>query len=921
MFGKLGELTTLATCEGPDLILISETWCNAEICDAALSIPGYSLETDLRKDRQDTRNGIGGGLLVYSKRGAKLESCPKYESSNFNQFCALSILTNDSPLNIILLYRPPSSGADNMKELCSLLRQLNNNTLVIGDFNMPGVNWEELMGERKLDEFLETMEAEGLEQLVNFSTHNKGNILDLVVSKECNVTSVSEFGRLGNSDHSLIQVLVNIGGREKVKEERRPDWRKADFDNMRWALGCIDWRGEFYNKNLDEMWDSFKDIIHNICNTSVPVSTPRDPDKPPWLTRELIRLVRRKNRAWRSAKLYSCEETWRNYGELAKETRKKITNAKRNMERRLANSEDKGGTKFSRYIKSKSKTKTTIGPLKNSDGNLSNSLGDMTEILNTYFASVFQEEDLTSVPEKERETEVTLSLIEISVQKVRDKINKIKYHSAAGPDGITSMFLKETKNQIASPLSMIFAKSLEDGRVPCDWKKANVTPIFKKGAKSEPKNYRPVSLTSIPCKLLERIIKDELTKHLEENNLINKSQHGFTKGKSCATNLVEFLEAATKLVDEGLAADVFYLDFSKAFDMVPRERLLLKLEAKGISGKLLEWIRDWLSGRTQCVVLGSTKSSSCEVKSGVPQGTVLGPVLFSVQIDDIDIYTAGLLDLLVKFADDTKGLKKIADESDRRQLQEALNNLVRWAKDWGMSYNVEKCKIMHLGRANPQYEYTMGGVPLTVVVEEKDIGVVVHNSLKPARQCKKAADTAGAVLKTISKNFHYRDKKVFLKLYKTYVRPHLEFSTQAWSPWLEADKKMLENIQERAVKMISGLQGTSYEEKCREVGLESLESRRKTQDLVMTFREVAKGGGPRGGALELIGKEGNRTTRFSADEKNIIPRRSRLDLRKNFFTNRAADSWNSLDKETKRAPTVNSFKNRLKTLRNGGRPS
>ena len=143
-----------------------------------------------------------------------------------------------------------------------------------------------------------------------------------------------------------------------------------------------------------------------------------------------------------------------------------------------------------------------------------------------------------------------------------------------------------------------------------------------------------------------------------------------------------------------------------------------------------------------------------------------------------------------------------------------------------MRYNVEKCKIMHLGRQNRQYTYTMDGKELRTVTEEKDVGVLVHNSLKPSKHCKKAADTAGAVLKSISRNFHYRDRHLFLCLYKQYVRPHLEFSSQAWAPWLETDKTALEKVQEKAVRMVSGLQGKTYAERCEELGLETLENRR-----------------------------------------------------------------------------------------------
>ena len=194
---------------------------------------------------------------------------------------------------------------------------------------------------------------------------------------------------------------------------------------------------------------------------------------------------------------------------------------------------------------------------------------------------------------------------------------------------------------------------MEEGRVPEDWKIENVTLIFKKGSKGDPGNYRPVSLTSVCCKMMESIIRDAITEHLDMNKLINASQHGFSKGRSCATNLLEFLDKVTKVVDEGKPLDVIFLDFAKAFDKVPIKRLLKNRYAHEIRGKLLKWIADWLTNRTQRVALNGQFSSWINVLSGVPQGSVLGQLLFIIYINDIN-KAAESLDIIRKFSDDTK---------------------------------------------------------------------------------------------------------------------------------------------------------------------------------------------------------------------------------------------------------------------------
>ena len=228
---------------------------------------------------------------------------------------------------------------------------------------------------------------------------------------------------------------------------------------------------------------------------------------------------------------------------------------------------------------------------------------------------------------------------------------------------------------------------MREGVVPEDWRIANVTPIFKKGSRTNPSNYRPVSLTSVPGKVMESLVKNTMMDFLTRNKLIRKSQHGFMPAKSCTTNLLEFLEVATRVVDEGNNMDVVYLDFSKAFDLVPRKRLLSKLKAHGFGGPLLNWIDKWLRDRKQRVVLNGKASSWATVKSGVPQGSILGPILFAIFVNDLEDEIE--VTVLVKFADDTKLGQEIKSREDCEQLQLALNALERWAARWGMSFNTE----------------------------------------------------------------------------------------------------------------------------------------------------------------------------------------------------------------------------------------
>ncbi len=279
---------------------------------------------------------------------------------------------------------------------------------------------------------------------------------------------------------------------------------------------------------------------------------------------------------------------------------------------------------------------------------------------------------------------------------------------------------------------------MEEGVVPADWRIANITPIFKKGSRADPGNYRPVSLTSIPGKIMEKVIKEEIEQHLNRHNLLQKSQHGFVRGRSCTTNILEYLEEVTSILDGGDCVDAVYLDFSKAFDKVPTSRLLEKVKAHGITGKVHDWLKAWLTGRTQRVLLNGRKSSWKPVTSGVPQGSVLGPVLFVIYINDLEDNFSEVVTVLKKFADDTKLAQKITCHADSEVLQSCLDKLWEWGERWGKYFNAEKCYVMHIGTNNPHYTYTLGSSQLGSTEEEKDIGVSITNNMKPGRQCEKA---------------------------------------------------------------------------------------------------------------------------------------------------------------------------------------
>jgi len=599
---------------------------------------------------------------------------------------------------------------------------------------------------------------------------------------------------------------------------------------------------------------------------------------------------------------------------LKNKINKEIKKGKRNFEETLASKIKTEPKAFYSYVRSKSKTKDKVGPLLDSAGKIIDDKKAMCVLLNDYFSSVFTLESEINLPHMRVRENIChpmnqikkLLKIEITEDRVLQALKYMKPNKAGGVDELNSSYLINIANEISLPLAIIFKESLLTGLLPEDWKNANVTPIFKKGSKEIAENYRPVSLTSHVCKVLERIITQDMNKHLEDNNLIGDSQHGFRNNKSCLTNLLEFSEKVMENLDEGCPVDIIYLDFSKAFDKVPHKRLAIKLEAHGIGGEVLAWIRSWLNGRKQRVVLHGEKSNWSDVCSGVPQGSVLGPLLFTVFINDLD---DDIKSLIKKFADDTKLMGRVKSTEEVNIIKEDLANLDRWSDLWQMKFNVDKCKVMHLGKQNYEVKYQIKGTDLIVVKEEKDLGVIFDDTFKVGTQSLKAAKKGNQILGMIKRTFTCRNKKVVLNLYKSLVRPHLEYCVQAWRPHLKKDINCLEKVQRRATRLISGYGHMKYDIRLKQAGLMTLETRRERADMLEVFKIVKGLEGVQEKDFFIRDKGKGRGHEFKLYKKRV-----RLDIAKYSFGNRVCTPWNDLPCSVVTAPTVNVFKGRLGKL-------
>jgi ribonucleases P/MRP protein subunit RPP40 len=395
--------------------------------------------------------------------------------------------------------------------------------------------------------------------------------------------------------------------------------------------------------------------------------------------------------------------------------------------------------------------------------------------------------------------------------------------------------------------------------------------------------------------------------YMESQNSMSREQHGFTVGRSCLTNLLESMEDWTQALDEGYGIDVVFLDYQKAFDTVPHRRLVRKLNGYGIRGKVLAWIENFLSNRSMRVVLGENATDWVKVLSGVPQGSVLGPLLFLLYVNEIPDTVKSTIKM---FADDTKIWRVLRKNEDPEILQEDLHRLEKWSEEWLLRFNAAKCKVMHIGGlSGAKYTLQDGTIrrDLAHCISEKDLGLYVRNDLKWSEQCSKAASKASSVLGMIKRAFRTVDRDGFKILYNTYVRPQLEYCAQVWSPHYKKDVECLEKIQRRATCLVRGFQKMKYEQRLKELELMTLQQRRKRGDLIETYKIMS--GLERVEASKFFTRAG--TVHLRGNSLKMYKKQARIDVRRCFFSMRVVEEWNKLPEVVVKAENIEMFKRRL----------
>ena len=940
---KLNDLHFLLyNHDAPDVVCICETWLNNTVTDAMLD--PHSLFNIYRCDR---RNKTGGGVIAFVNRcviSVGVELAHEFDSIE----CVCFDILGEPNTRVVTFYRPGKhvEGDDLLvKSICKCIENNCGNTfstVILADLNCKLIDWSNMTVNSAGTEsvFINTITDLGLEQFIDVPTRGD-NILDVLL---CNdyllIADLKVTEPFSTSDHCCVKFLLNSYESDKANSRKADiviastppvdsvynnntressfnqiafNWHKADWLSLAAYLLEFDWSVCFLRGlTSDEYWNNFYQVVCFAVSCFVsrrkPVNTGKNKKgKKKCYPKSVHRLLSKKAHRWRIYKNDKSELNKKYYNRLANLCKTKIDYFVQDKEHTILASGDLGA--FYRYVNSKLSCKSGIGPLRNRDGNFVFDDNSKADLLNEYFSQVCICDNNTLPDYKGVRCDDTLDSVTFTSSDVLKCLRKQKEKLSSGPDNLPPIFYKKLANSLCEPLAIMFNLFMCNGCVPSVWKQAYVTPIFKKGLSSSSENYRPISLTCIASKVFETTIRKDMLTFFEVNNVINKDQHGFLSKHSTCTNLIETINDWSLNVINGHSTRVAYIDFAKAFDTVCHSKLIFKLQQLGISGRLLGSIESFLSGRSQKVVINGSQSKSVMLTSGVPQGSVLGPLLFIVYINDLsDIFPNNIISKY--FADDAKIYTEVKSLDDIDNLQFSLDDLADWANKWQLNISIKKCFVVDVLQRQSSdrfYNNTLVDTELDCVTSCKDLGVTVDDKLKFHEHVSSIVSEAKRKSFLIYRCFNCKTIKSLLLGYKSYVLPSLNYCSPAWSPCTVHDIILLESVQRNFTRKLPGLKYLSYSDRLKYLNLPSLELRRLCNDLVFCYKILHNQvqGPPDRYGLTLS----DRTSR--GHNLKLAKQNASLDVRKNFFAARIFNIWNGLPTIVVNASSVHSFKSLL----------
>jgi hypothetical protein len=914
---KLHYLHNLLENCNLDIILITETWLNKNTPDSLL-LNGKNF-----KIYRNDRNSKGGGSLILVRNNIhSLQTHLNIPIDLLNtEITCVDVFASsiEQKIRFACIYHPPCAAISILKTkaLCKLIYKItstcDSTCIIAGDFNLPLINWSIPIsfGDSSHDLFVETCSANALTQLVSGNTR-LNNLLDLILTNNSknvfNIETIAPF--TSTCDHCMIIFNCNLEKYKPYKKTIKYNFFKADYNSIISDLQNVNWYLlAKQNQDVETFWQTICNFLNLSISSHVPLTFNKKNNIQPLAIRKLASkkrtLYRDYKRTGNTSALVKFKICSRLYdAEVHKNciSREKDLVVKSNI------------AKFYSFVNKKSKCYNSVAPLLQTDGSLITDDCEKSQLLNNFFGSVFVTDNgIAPVIDLPKHTN-SLSNIIFSYNSVVSHLQKLPPKSSKSPDGYPAIFLKSIANVIAIPFSILFEMSMSKNVIPRIWKTAIICPIFKKGNPSLSTNYRPISMTCIVCKIMESIITESVTSYLLLNNFISVHQYGFLKRRSTCTQMLTTLNEWTTAVNNKKIVDIIYIDFEKAFDTVSHSKLLFKLRCYGIKYELLNWVTNFLTNRSQRVCINDSYSNSIHVKSGIPQGTVLGPILFLIFINDITSCIEG--DCGIKlFADDSK-LYQARKDGNNINLVNTLKRISEWSNNCQLNISTKKCFHLRYGKILlPEHSYLLDiDTPIESIDSIQDIGIFISSDMKFSKHCSHIASKASSCAYLLLKSFISNDSQLLIRAYKVYIRPILESCTPVWNPYLLKDIRRVEKVQKNYTRIICKRCCIPYKDYASRLdifNLDSLECRRIKFDLLMTYKIMHN-------LVDLPSSEffTLAPTHYSTrcHSQKLSSRNNYInDIRRFFFSERVTKIWNSLPDYVVYSSSLSIFKSNLKT--------
>ena len=910
-----------------DLIALSETYLDSSISNGTISLTGFSKEIFRCDHPDDVKRG---GVCLFYKDNLAIK---QRKDLQVMDECIISELTiGRKKVFFVVVYRSPSQNAesfhsflDKLETTIQTLKDKKPQCIILtGDFNCRSDNWwvdDEVTSEgTKLSEVIDSY---CLNQLIDEPTHilpNSLSCIDLIITDQPNL--FVDFGvhpsLYPKSHHQIIFGTINLSV-PRPPPYKRTVWKydKAEIGMINTELRSINWSKRFDELDVDQAVDSFTTSLMSVITQHIPNReiTCCDRDAP-WITDEVKKAIKRKHRVYRKyVKRGRKPDDWTRVKQIKTDTAKMITDAKNkyytDLGKRLCDPSVGIKTYWRTLHKIINKKQVMSIPPILLNGVFITNFQNKANLFNDFFVqqcSVLRND--SALPNMEYRTVVRKSNVSITEDKIVNIIRKLNSNKAHGCDNMSIRMLKICDTTIAEPLKLIYEKCLDTGRYPRLWKKAIIVPAHKKNSRQILKNYRPISLLPICGKIFEKIIFDEIYEHLTATKLLSEKQSGFRPGDSTINQLLSITHEIYNAFEHHHDTRAVFLDISKAFDKVWHEGLLLKLRSNGISGPLLNLLSEFLSERYQRTVLNGKSSDWRMITAGVPQGSVLGPLLFLVYINDL---ADNLISDVRLFADDTSLFHVVTDaDISADVLNHDLKAIENWAFQWKMSFNPDPTKQAEqvtfssksIRAVHPPIYFNNSAV--VTVPHHKHIGLVLDESLTFAEHIKEAVIKARRGIGIIRFMARYVHRDVLDQMYKLYVRPHLDYGDIIYHNQNLHLMSKLESTQYDAALAVSGAwRGTNTDKVFEELGWETLAHRRWYRRLCQ-FYKIENNSCPEYLKTHLPERRENP---YNLRRPNIFPEvRAKTNRYSNSFYPYCIKAWNNLDPAIRCLPTISQFK-------------